>query len=272
MQCLKNHEKEDYALGKHLTIEFYDCDSMLLADPDYMEQVFITAAKASGATVIKADFHNFKPQGVSGVVIIAESHFSVHAWPEHDYAAVDIFTCGESINFDVAVESIKTGLKSANTIVSSAMNRGVISNNGLERVVPICEDRTHAYSMSWETRFKDSHAWGLLASVDIYSCNPEIIRNAELIKQFVRELCVKIDMQRYQDCVVVNFGEDERVAGFSMTQLIETSLISGHFANCSNTAYLDIFSCKFFDPREVAEFAIAFFEAAHYRLQVALRR
>lgn len=272
MQCLKKTKNEDYALGKHLTIEFYDCDSRLLADPSYMEQVFVDAAKKSGATVIKAEFHHFEPQGVSGIVIIAESHFSVHAWPEHDYAAVDIFTCGENINFDTAIETLKQSLKSENAIVSSSMNRGVLSNNGLERVVPICEDRTHVYSMSWENRFKNSHAWGLLASIDIYSCNPDTIRDAAKIKQFVHELCVKIDMKRYENCVVVNFGEDERVAGFSMTQLIETSLISGHFANCSNTAYLDIFSCKFFEPRDVAEFAIAFFEAAHYRLQVALRR
>ncbi len=272
MQKQAHSIQQDYALGKHLTVEFYDCDSLLLADAAYMEQTFIRAAQQSGATVIKADFHNFEPQGVSGVIIIAESHFSVHAWPEHDYAAVDIFTCGEKIDFEAAVAAIKSGLKSENTIVSSAMNRGVISNNGLERVVPICEDRTHAYTMSWEKRFADSQAWGLLASVDIYSCNPAIIRDADKIKQFVRELCIKIDMKRYAECVVVNFGEDERVAGFSMTQLIETSLISGHFANCSNNAYLDIFSCKFFDPREVAEFAIDFFEAAHYRLQVALRR
>jgi S-adenosylmethionine decarboxylase len=57
-----------------------------------------------------------------------------------------------------------------------------------------------------------------------------------------------------------------------MTQMVETSLVSGHFANETNTAYLDVFSCKFFEPREVAEFAISFFKGSHYRLQVALRR
>jgi len=57
-----------------------------------------------------------------------------------------------------------------------------------------------------------------------------------------------------------------------MTQLIETSLISGHFANASNTAYLDLFSCKFYEPREVAEFAMAFFKGRHYKMQISVRQ
>lgn len=270
MEKLNSHK--DYALGKHITIEYYDCDSRLIADSDCMEKIFIQAAIDSGATVLGANFHGFEPQGVSGFVIIAESHFSVHSWPEHDYAAVDIFTCGESINFDKAIDSLRQGMKSENVIISSSMNRGVISNNGIERMVPVCEDKTHAYTMDWQKRFESSKAWGLLASVDVYSCAPEIIRDAEMVKQFVVELCEKIGMKRYGECAVVNFGENERVAGFSMTQLIETSLISGHFANSSNNAYIDVFSCKYFEPRDVAEFAISFFKGANYRMQVALRQ
>ncbi|QSH42594.1 adenosylmethionine decarboxylase [Lentisphaerota bacterium ZTH] len=255
-----------------MTIEYYDCDAELLADSVRMENVFIEAAKASGATVLGTNFHAFEPQGVSGFVVIAESHFSVHAWPEHDYAAVDIFTCGDSIDFEKAVDTLREGMKAGNVIISGVMNRGIISNNGIERMVPVYEDRTHMYALSWEKRFKDTSAWGLLASVDVYNCDPELIRNADSIKMFARELCEKIEMQRYGDCEVVHFGADKRIAGFSMTQLLETSLLSGHFANESNTAYLDIFSCKYYDPREVAEYAISFFKGDHYRLQVALRR
>jgi S-adenosylmethionine decarboxylase len=98
------------------------------------------------------------------------------------------------------------------------------------------------------------------------------MRSADAIKDFVKQLCEKIDMKRYGDCVVVHFGESERVEGFSMTQLIETSLISGHFANASNNVYLDIFSCKYYEPRDAAEFAMEFFKGSHYRMQVALRR
>jgi len=113
--------------------------------------------------------------------------------------------------------------------------------------------------------------WGIAASIDIYNCNPETIRNADKIRQFVRELCELIDMKRFGETVVVHFGEEERVAGFSMVQLIETSLISAHFANKTNTAYLDVFSCKPYDVDAVADFAQRFFEGSHCITNVNLR-
>ncbi len=123
-----------------------------------------------------------------------------------------------------------------------------------------------------KTDYEAMDAWGLVASIDLHECNPATIRDAEKIKQFVYELCDRIGMKRYGECTVVNFGEDERVAGFSMTQLIETSLISAHFANLTNTVYLDVFSCKFYDPVVASEFAKAFFGAKDYALNVALRK
>lgn len=114
--------------------------------------------------------------------------------------------------------------------------------------------------------------WGVASSFDIYDCNPQTIRDAEKIKQFVIELCDLIDMKRFQDTLVVNFGEDERVAGYSMVQLIETSLISAHFANLTNTTYLDVFSCKPYDPDIVADFAKKFFGGSEIITHVNLRR
>ena len=115
-------------------------------------------------------------------------------------------------------------------------------------------------------------AWGLACSFDIYGCDPEIIRDAGAIKRFVGELCDLIEMKRYGDCIVVNFGEDERVAGYSMMQLIETSLISAHFANASNTTYLDVFSCKTYDPEVVEEFALKFFKGSRCLTHINLRQ
>jgi S-adenosylmethionine/arginine decarboxylase-like enzyme len=106
-------------------------------------------------------------------------------------------------------------------------------------------------------------AWGIASSFDIYNCDPDTIRSAERIQQFVVELCDLIEMKRFGETTVVNFGEDERVAGYSMVQLIETSLISGHFANKTNTVYLDVFSCKPYDPEIVADFAQSFFAGSH---------
>jgi len=123
-----------------------------------------------------------------------------------------------------------------------------------------------------ETEYKNRDAWGLLTSIDLHQSDPHIIRDADEIKRFVIELCDRIGMKRFGECTVVNFGEDDRVAGFSMTQLIETSLISGHFANATNTVYLDIFSCKCYDPGETAEFARRFFKANEYQLSIMFRR
>ena len=117
-----------------------------------------------------------------------------------------------------------------------------------------------------------ANAWGIASSIDIYECNPESIRDAGYIERFVADLCDLIEMRRYGDTQIVHFGEDERVAGYSMIQLIETSLISAHFANQSNTVYLDVFSCKPYDPEVVEEFARNCFGGQRSVLNVTLRR
>ena len=104
-------------------------------------------------------------------------------------------------------------------------------------------------------------AWGMSTSVDLRDCDPAAIRSRERITQYVVELCDLIGMRRYGECQIVHFGEG-RVAGYSMLQLIETSLISGHFANDTNCAYLDIFSCKSYDPETVEDFSRRFFGAS----------
>ena len=116
-----------------------------------------------------------------------------------------------------------------------------------------------------------SAAWGLACSVDLKGCDPALIRDAAAITEFVVQLCDLIDMKRYGEIQITNFGEDPRVSGFSMTQLIETSLISGHFANQTNAAYLDIFSCKYYPPNKVALFCTEFFKAKSYNLTVTVR-
>ena len=113
--------------------------------------------------------------------------------------------------------------------------------------------------------------WGLLTSLDLYGCNGETIRDAEKIKQYVIELCDLIKMKRFGDCKVVHFGKEERVEGYSMIQLIETSLISGHFANQTNAAYIDIFSCTPYEPDLVADFTSNYFEAESVSIHVTKR-
>jgi S-adenosylmethionine decarboxylase len=86
------------ALGRQILVEFYDCDRDVLNDESLIREILLEGVRRSGATVISDTFHTFSPHGVSGVIVIAESHVTIHSWPEHGYAAIDIFTCGETID------------------------------------------------------------------------------------------------------------------------------------------------------------------------------
>ncbi len=82
-------------LGTHLLLELWQIDSAMLNDEDWVRNTLLKAAHQANTTVVSQTFHRFAPQGVSGVVVIAESHISIHTWPELGYAAIDIFTCGD---------------------------------------------------------------------------------------------------------------------------------------------------------------------------------
>ncbi|WP_456399138.1 adenosylmethionine decarboxylase [Mesoaciditoga sp.] len=100
------------SLGRHLLVEFYDCDKEILDDVAAIEDHMRAAARKANSTIVNSTFHRFSPYGVSGVVVIAESHLSIHTWPEYGYAAVDLFTCGESVDPWKAFEYLKDVLKS----------------------------------------------------------------------------------------------------------------------------------------------------------------
>ena len=85
------------ALGRQILVEFYNCDKIALKNVNHIENAMIEACIVGKATVVTHTFHEFSPFGVSGVVVIAESHVAIHTWPEYGYAAVDIFTCGDTI-------------------------------------------------------------------------------------------------------------------------------------------------------------------------------
>jgi S-adenosylmethionine decarboxylase len=94
-------------LGWHIIAEFEQCSRSSIDDIEYVEKHLNESAKLAGATIVKSVFHKFAPQGVSGVVVIEESHFAIHTWPEHNYAAVDMFTCSEDMDYDKALVYLK---------------------------------------------------------------------------------------------------------------------------------------------------------------------
>ncbi|HCP60354.1 MAG TPA: S-adenosylmethionine decarboxylase proenzyme [Dehalococcoidia bacterium] len=117
------------ALGKHLLLELKDCDRELLNDIGFLKKALLSAAVEAGATVLGESFHQFSPQGVSGVVVVSESHLCIHTWPEHGYAAADIFTCGDSVQPEKAAEFLVREL-SARSHSAVTMRRGVLDAEG----------------------------------------------------------------------------------------------------------------------------------------------
>ena len=99
-------------LGKHYLVEMSGCDSGLINNQAYVKNSMLDAAKLSGANIVADVFHQFNPQGLSGVVVIAESHFAIHTWPEHSCIAIDIFTCGPLMKLELAIKHLETAFKS----------------------------------------------------------------------------------------------------------------------------------------------------------------
>ena len=99
------------SLGQHVLVELYGCNTELLDEVLSIEKTMCEAAEKSQATIINVSFHHFSPYGVSGVVVIQESHLAIHTWPEYGYAAIDIFTCGDSVDPWVAYEYLKEALQ-----------------------------------------------------------------------------------------------------------------------------------------------------------------
>ena len=113
-------------LGRHILAEFFDCDPNVLNNPALVEKYMLDAALECGATIVNKCFHLFAPHGVSGVVIISESHLAIHTWPEFGYAAVDLFTCGEQCDPKVSYEFLKRKFNSRDAKYSQ-LNRGLMS-------------------------------------------------------------------------------------------------------------------------------------------------
>lgn len=111
------------SLGRHILVEFYGCSTEILNDVLVIETSMLNAAKESGANIITSQFHRFPPIGVSGFIVLQESHFAIHTWPEYRYAALDLFTCGFSVNPWIAYELLKQAFE-ADHGSALELNRG----------------------------------------------------------------------------------------------------------------------------------------------------
>lgn len=95
-----------HALGRHVLLELYDCDAEAIKNVEKVRDEMVEAAQRARATIVTVTFHEFNPYGVSGVVVISTSHLSIHTWPEYRYAAVDIFSCGDVVQPQAAIDHL----------------------------------------------------------------------------------------------------------------------------------------------------------------------
>jgi S-adenosylmethionine decarboxylase proenzyme len=102
--------------GSQVVLDLYDCETDHLDDMAWVKATLINAAREAGATIVDTVFHKFSPWGISGVVVIAESHLAIHIWPENRYAAIDVFTCGQNVRMDVASAFLKREFRAGRAV------------------------------------------------------------------------------------------------------------------------------------------------------------
>jgi len=124
------------SLGRHVLAELYGCKFEVLNDIKQVEDIMVNAALEAGAEIREFVFHKFSPQGISGVVVISESHLAIHTWPELGYAAVDVFTCGDKVNPWDACNYLEA-MFGATDIKASEVQRGIIEERSMRLVANI---------------------------------------------------------------------------------------------------------------------------------------
>ena len=245
---IENNTEEKFTSdGTHILADFWGCN--ITQDPKELETILIQAAKESKSTPLEVSIHKFEPQGITGIIILGESHISIHYAPELDgYAAIDAFTCGKNTDPHAAIEFLIKIFKPQKA-ATKEVKRGI-----KEKPIEI------------------EKVFGQELTLDLYDCTPETIRSKEKILEFSEKLCDLIEMKRYGTPFCERFAEHSEIAaGYSLAQMIETSLVSGHFSEFLNRAYINIFSCKDFDAEKAKKFTQEFFGAKEVKSNVAIR-
>lgn len=228
-------------VGTHILLELWGADI-----PDSkaaIEDIIIEGIYASKSTLIKIESHKFEPQGITAFALLAESHISVHTWPEFGYVAIDVFTCGTDARPEAAVRHF--------------INSFNPKKHKIHTVVRGTEEKM---------------TFGKEVIIDLFECDPWAIRSKRSIARFAKELCALIKVKPFAEPFIERFALDKpKLAGYSLGQMIETSLISAHFSEGLNSAYINIFSCAPFNEEVAVHFAHKFFGAKSWKFRVILR-
>ncbi|MCG8567483.1 MAG: adenosylmethionine decarboxylase [Desulfobacterales bacterium] len=246
------------ALGRHLIIEFHGCDPDAFLHVEKVEDTMVKAAGKSGATVVTASFHHFEPQGISGVVVISESHFTLHAWPEHDFAAVDIFTCANQVDFQVAVDALALAFGAGKITILADMDRGGFPlgqprGNGRDNRIPppqpgITRTRSGQGIQSVRLDFKD--------------CDPNRLEHPGLLEDFG---AMMEDLPGlYLGNPVIFQGENQ--LGLDLSGPGATMKVT--LVPSRGLVLMDVNLDRELDLRELAESCLLFFRGRDYKLEV----
>lgn len=115
-------------LGRHTLCDLYDCKTNKLDDLEFIEKMLVECCRKANLTVVEVTFHKFEPIGISGVVVLAESHVTIHTWPEYNFASIDAFTCGENMSPDEVCKLIGESLNSKHIKIKN-VKRGELKFN-----------------------------------------------------------------------------------------------------------------------------------------------
>lgn len=221
------------SLGRHLTLDAIGCDRARLRSPEAVEAAMRAMAEAAQVTIVACHLHPYAPQGVSGVLIIAESHITIHTWPEHGFAAADVFTCGEALPTESIAAALRTSLGAHRVVTTGDFTRGA-------------ETLYEEPAADWRERLERGEAKQLHAAIDLHGCT----RGAEAL-----------------DSLITPFRGRCQVRG-SVRHWRSGSLWvrreEGHIQ-------LDAIGEQWFDARAFAEAALAHFAGTHYHLHLLLR-
>ena len=122
--------KPTTTFGDHYLVDLHGCKSAVIATVEPTEEALLRAATLCGSTIIEHHFHQFPPHGVSGIILIAESHISVHTWPENGFVAVDIFTSGDTMRPEIAIEILEKAFEADRVDVASFARGDLVPDRG----------------------------------------------------------------------------------------------------------------------------------------------
>lgn len=255
--------RSGYAIGRHMIADFNGCAYDAIATEEAVRTALLKAAEKSGATVVSDSFRYFSPHGVSGFVIISESHFSVHTWPEYSYAAIDIFTCGDSVDFNTAIRTLESEFKAQSVEITADLFRGVGIGAAFENTTPV----QLPPKLSWESLFTHSAAWGIAIDIELLNVD---IPCAKRLKNSCSEFALSLGFPNLR----------AELPGGCASEIGLTNIFAGCFNGLqirsyqrkgSKALYLELLAERFVDPQIAGINALKCFGAEGYRLRVSLR-